>query len=64
MKSPRDKAIDVVWGVMGSGFSRPFFVQLLQDTGEAGVQAKRLVDAIEHAIERDRIEIEKAHAPS
>lgn len=64
MKTARDRAIDIVWGALGDGFSRPFFVQLMQDTGSTGMLAKKVVDAVEKGIEQDRAEVAKARAPS
>jgi hypothetical protein len=64
VKTARDRAIDIVWAVLGAGFSRPFFVQLLNDTGTTGAAAKQLVDSIERGIEQDRTEQRKALAPS
>ena len=64
MKSARDVAIDVVHEVIGTGFSRPMFVQILQDTGDIGKGAKDWVNAIEKAVERDRASLQKALGPS
>ena len=64
MKLARDRAVDIAYGVLGEGYSRPFFVQLLNDTGSTGVMARRIVDAIERGIEQDRAEIRKAAGPS
>lgn len=58
MKTPKDLAIDAVHEAMMSGWGRATFMQMLQDQGDAGTQLRKLVTAVERAIENDR----KAHA--
>ncbi len=64
MKSARDVAIDVVHEFMGQGFSRDMFLLIIKDTGETGTMARKMVEAIEKAIEKDRASVRKSMGPS
>lgn len=64
MKSAKDLAIDAVHEAMGSGWGRATFMQMLQDQGDAGTQLRKLVGAVERAIESDRKTRDGMRAPS
>lgn len=50
--------------MIGDGFSRGFFMEVLKDSGTTGTMAKKFVDAVERGIEQDRVDMQKARAPS
>lgn len=65
MKSARDVAIDCLHRTfLGHGFSRETFVLMAKDPEQRGRITKELVEAVEKAIEADRVAQEKQHAPS
>lgn len=64
MKTARERAIDVVHGVMGNGFSRETFLVMAGDRGETGTLLRKWIDAVEAGVEQDRREIAAAGKPS
>lgn len=64
MRTARDVAIDAVHEFMGQGFSREMFLLIIKDSGDVGTNARKMVDAIERAIEKDRAAFRKSMEPS
>lgn len=64
MKSAKDTAIDAVHEYMGQGFSREMFLLIINDSGEVGTGARKMVSVFEKAIEKDRAAIIKSMGPS
>jgi hypothetical protein len=64
MKTARERAVDVVLGVMGNGFSRETFLVMANDRSDTGALIRKWVDAVEAGVEQDRREIAAMGKPS
>lgn len=64
MKTARERAIDIAYEFIGKGFSREMFRLMIEDHGDNGESARRVIGAIERGIERDRADVEKTRQPS
>lgn len=64
MKPARERAIDVVLGVMGNGFSRETFLVMANDRSDTGALIRKWIDAVEAGIELDRRSVAAAEKSS
>lgn len=64
MKTARERAIDIAYHAMGKPFSRELWRLVIEDKGDAGDAARKLIGAIETGIEKDRADMAKAKEPS
>ena len=65
MKTARDVAVDVVHEMIGkSAVTREMVLSLIEDRGDIGRDLRKMRDTVERAVEADRRDQRKAHAPS
>jgi len=64
MKSIKDRAIDILWEMIGKEFSREIVISMAADKSPNGESLRKSLRAIERGIEADRREAQAMRAPS
>lgn len=64
MKTARDRAIDIAWGMTAKAISRDMYVRIMVDDSSMGRALREFIDALERGIEDDRKAIAASGKPS